>query len=124
MSERKCRIGFIGCPPEEVLAPRRQETLIDLDNPIEGVELHSESALPRTTCRILRRAFDNAKALALDEIVIDEGYGKCDAARGLAEVLAETLGIPVIRTQNDNRAGAGTPISDSRLPLTRKLELI
>ena len=107
-----------------MLAPRRSETLIDLDNLVEGVSLRSESALPRTTCRIIRRVYDNALALDLDEIVIDEGYGKCDAARGLAELLADTLSIPVIRTQNDNRVGAGTPISDSDLPLRRKLELI
>ena len=124
MTERKRRIGFVGLPPEEVLAPRRSETLIDLDNLIEGVTLRSEAALPRTTCRILRRVYDNALALDLDEIVIDEGYGKCDGARGLAELLADTLPIPVIRTQNDNRIGAGTPICDSELPLKRKMETI
>jgi len=124
MTEKKRRIGFVGLPPEDVLAPRRSETLIDLDNLVEGVSLRSESALPRTTCRIIRRVCDNALALDLDEIVIDEGYGKCDAARGLAELLADTLTIPVIRTQNDNRVGAGTPISDSDLPLKQKMELI
>jgi hypothetical protein len=124
VTERKRRIGFVGLPPEEALAPRRSETLIDLDNFIEGVTLRSEAALPRTTCRIIRRVYDNALSLDLDEIVIDEGYGKCDAARGLAELLAETLSIPVIRTQNDNRVGAGTPICDSELPLRRKVELI
>lgn len=124
VSERKRRIGFVGLPPEAVLAPRRSETLIDLDNYLEGVTLHSEAALPRTTCRIIRRVYDNARALELDEIIIDEGFGKCDAARGLAELLAETLSIPVIRTQNDNRVGAGTPICDSDLPLRRKIELI
>jgi hypothetical protein len=118
------RIGFVGLPPEEVLAPRRSETLLDLDNLIEGVTPRSESALPRTTCRILRRVYDNALSLDLDEIVIDEGYGKCDGARGLAELLDATLPIPVVRTQNDNRIGAGTPICDSDLPLRRKLELI
>ena len=107
-----------------MLAPRWSETLIDLDNLVEGVSLRSESALPRTTCRIIRRVYDNALALDLDEIVIDEGYGKCDAARGLAELLADTLSIPVIRTQNDNRVGAGTPICDSELPLKRKMEMI
>ncbi|MFB3883030.1 MAG: hypothetical protein ACE149_17320 [Armatimonadota bacterium] len=123
MSRRK-RIGFAGCPPEEVLAPLRAEELIDLDNLVEGVEHRSESLLPRTTCRIIRRILDNALALDLDEIVIDEGYGKCDAARGLADVLEKMLHIPVIRTHNDNRAGAGTLISDSDLPLIRKIELI
>jgi hypothetical protein len=124
MSEAKRRIGFVGCPPEEVLAPRRGETLLDLDNLVEGVAARSESVLPRTTCRIIRRVLDNALALDLDEIVIDEGYGKCDSARGLADVLEEMLAIPVIRTHNDNRLGAGTPISDSDLPLRRKMELI
>jgi len=124
MSERKRRIGFVGCPPEELLAARRSEELIDLDNLVEGVEARSESLLPRTTCRIIRRILDNALALGLDEIVIDEGYGKCDAARGLAEVLEGLLDIPVVRTQNENRKGLGTPICDSDLPVLRKMELI
>jgi len=118
------RVGFAGCPPEEVLGPRRGEELIDLDNLVEGVEHRSESLLPRTTCRIIRRILDNALALDLEEIVIDEGYGKCDAARGLAEMLKGLLDIPIIRTQNDTRVGAGTPICDSGLPLIRKIELI
>ncbi len=124
MSERKKRIGFVGCPPEEALAARRCEELIDLDNLVEGVEARSESLLPRSTCRIIRRILDNALALGLDEIVIDEGYGKCDAARGLAEVLEGLLNISVVRTQNENRRGSGTPICDSDLPVLRKMELI
>jgi hypothetical protein len=124
VSERKRRIGFAGCPPEEVLAPLRAGELIALDNLVEGVEPRSESLVPRTTCRIIRRILDNALALDLDEIVIDEGYGKCDTARGLAEVLEGLVDIPVVRTENDNRVGAGTPISDSDLPLVKKVELI
>jgi hypothetical protein len=107
-----------------VLAPLRAEELIDLDNLVEGVEHRSDSLLPRTTCRIIRRILDNALALGLDEIVIDEGYGKCDTARGLADVLEELLDTPIIRTMNENRVGAGTPVSDSDLPLVRKIELI
>ena len=107
-----------------MLAPRRAEELIDLDNLVEGVEQRSDSLLPRTTCRIIRRILDNALALGLDEIVIDEGYGKCDTARGLADVLEELLDTPIIRTMNENRVGAGTPVSDSDLPLVRKIELI
>ncbi len=124
MTERKRRIGFVGLPPEEALAPRRSEILIDLDNLVEGVSARSEGTLPRTTCKIIRRIFDNALALALDEIIIDEGYGKCDAARGLAEALAGVAHVPIIRTQNANTVGAGTPICDSDLPLRRKVELI
>lgn len=124
MAERKRRIGFVGCPPEEALAPRRAEELIDLDNLIPGVEPRSESLLPKTTCRIVRRILDNALALDLHEIVIDEGYGKCDSARGLAELLQGLLDIPILRTQNENRRGSGTPICDSDLPVPRKIELI
>jgi len=124
MAEEKRRVGFVGCPPEEVLALRRGEELIDLDNVVEGVEARSESLLPRTTCRIIRRVLDNALALDLDEIVIDEGYGKCDAARGLVEVLEGLLETPIVRTQNENREAAGTLISDSDLPVLRKMELI
>jgi hypothetical protein len=121
---KRRRIGFAGCPPEEVLAPLRGEKLVDLDNLVEGVAHRSEALLPRTTCRIIRRILDNALALGLDEIVIDEGYGKCDTARGLADVLEELLDIPIIRTRNESRISAGTPISDSELPLVRKIELI
>lgn len=117
-------IGFVGCPPERELADSRAHHLVDLDNLVEGVPAASESYLPRTTCRILRRVLDNALALKPDEIIIDEGYGKCDAARGLADLLEDLLGITVTRTRNDNRTGAGTPISDSSLPLLRKMELI
>jgi hypothetical protein len=124
MPERKRRIGFAGCPTEEVLAARRDEELIDLDNLVEGVEGKSESLLPATTCRIIRRILDNALALKLDEVVIDEGRGKCDAARALAEVLEDLLDIPIMRTQNESREGQGTPISDSDLPLMGKMELI
>ncbi|MBN1457921.1 MAG: hypothetical protein JXA57_00200 [Armatimonadetes bacterium] len=118
------KIGFAGCPPEEILAPRRKETLVDLDNEVEGAVSHSDACLPRTTCQIIRRIFDNAMSLDLDEIVIDEGYGKCDAARGLADILEDLLEISIIRTDNDNRKATGTPVSDSALPLRRKIELI
>jgi len=121
---RRRRVGFVGCPPEELLAPRRSQDLIDLDNLIEGVAPRSETLLPRTTCHIIRRILDNALALPLDEIIIDEGLGKCDAARGLAELLRGLLDIPILRTQNQNQQPAGAPISDSALPLRRKIELI
>ncbi len=124
MAERKRRIGFAGCPPESILAPRRAHELIDLDNLVEGIASRSESLLPRTTCRIIRRILDNALSLDLDEVVIDEGYGKCDSARSLIGMLEQLLDLPVIRTRNENREGTGTAISDSSLPLPRKMELI
>ncbi len=124
MGEKRRRVGFVGCPPEDVLKAQGVAELVDLDNVIEGARPRGESLLPRTTCRIIRRILDNALSVELDEIIVDEGYGKCDAARGLAELLEDLLDVPVIRTQNDNRQSAGTPISDSALPLLRKVELI
>ena len=78
MAEKKRRIGFAGCPPESILAPHRKDDLIDLDNVVEGVEARSESILPLTTCRIIRRILDNALALDLDESVIDEEYARLE----------------------------------------------
>lgn len=121
---QKRRIGFVGCPPEELIAEYRNQVLIDLDNYHSGVEQRSESMLPKTCCRIVKRVLDNSLALRLDEIVFDDGYGKCDAARAVAEILEDVLGIPIIRTQNDNTVGRGTRISDSALPLRQKVELI
>jgi len=118
------RIGCVGCPPEDVMGRIRKHELIDLDNLIPGVPVASEGVLPKTVCRIIKRIYDNARALDLDEIVFDEGYGKCDSGRALASLLEETLPVSVRRTRNVSLEGRGTPVSDSRLPLRRKVEMI
>jgi hypothetical protein len=98
--------------------------LIDLDNFIAGVPAAADSDLPKTTCRIIKRIYDNARALDLDEIVFDEGYGKCDFGRVIAAILGEELAIPVRRTRNASLRGYGTPVCDSTLPLREKIETI
>lgn len=124
MKEQRRRIGFVGCPPEEVIAPLRDQILIDLDNHYPRVEQKSESMLPKTCCRIAKRILDNALSLQLDQIIFDEGYGKCDTARAVADILESILDIPILRTRNGNTGGWGTPISDSDLPLREKVGLI
>ncbi|MCK4546742.1 MAG: hypothetical protein KAW17_04785 [Candidatus Eisenbacteria sp.] len=102
----------------------RRQDLVDLDNLYPGVPVSSDSVLPRTTCRIIRRIYDNALFMNLDEIVIDEGYGKCDSARAIASILEDRLPIPVRRTRNVSSEGRGTPVSDSALALREKVEMI
>lgn len=97
---------------------------MDLDNLYRGIPARSESLLPKTTCTIIKRIVDNALALELDELVIDVGYGKCDAARAAASILTNLLGVPMTLTRNANVTARPTPISDSRLPLLEKIELI
>jgi hypothetical protein len=102
----------------------RRYELVDLDNLYPDVPSRNEIVLPRTTCRIIKRIYDNALAMELDEIVFDEGYGKCDFARAVASILESRLAIPIRRTRNLSMDGHGTPISDSTLPLSEKVEAI
>jgi hypothetical protein len=123
---RRRKVGFIGCPPTEVLAEFYEDELIDLDNEIAGVAAgESEKLLPANTCRIIKRILDNALTVDLDLIVFDDGYSKCDNARFLGQLLDESLkDVPLIRTQNDSTKPRGTPICDSQLPLSEKVDLI
>jgi hypothetical protein len=120
----KRRVGFVGCPPEDVMEDIRRHELVDLDNLYPGVAARSDLVLPKTSCRIIKRIYDNALAMDLDEIVFDEGYGKCDFARVVASILKSTLSIPIRRTRNLSAVGRGTPVSDSTLPLREKVEII
>lgn len=119
-------VGFIGCPPEQVLARYRGQRLVDLDNRQPGVSpVWAEEWLPATTCAIIKRILANAEALRPEVVIWDDGYSKCDNARFLGEVLKSLVpGVELICTQNDNRAGVGTPVCDSELPLTEKVGLI
>ena len=125
-SKTRRRVGFIGCPPEEVLSQFYGDELIDLDNQIPEVEAtDSETLLPVNTCRIIKRILDNALAVRPDLIVFDDGYSKCDNARFLGQMLEELLkDVPLVRTRNDSTEPKGTPISDSLLPLIEKVDLI
>lgn len=128
MAERAKRrkIGFIGCPPEEALAPFRGEDLVDLDNRLPGVPAgRADHLLPLNTCKIIKRILDNTLALEPEVVVFDDGYSKCDNARFLGNLIEDTLpGVKLIRTQNDSRAARGIRICDSDLPLAEKVGLV
>ena len=119
-------IGFVGCPPEEAIAPYRGEKLVDLDNLCPGVSnTPAEDLLPANTCSIIKRILANTLALRPEVVIYDDGYSKCDNARFLGEMIESLLpGVRLIRTQNDSRVSCGTVISDSDLPLPEKVSLI
>ena len=119
-------IGFIGCPPEEVMAQYRGRELVDLDNRQPGVALDpARELLPENTCSIIKRILANTIALRPSVVVFDDGYSKCDNARFLGELISAVLPeVELVRTQNDAFSPAGTPISDSTLPLAEKVGMI
>jgi len=122
------RVGFVGCPSDlgfEAVRKRFERIdWVDLDNHHEQATRHSAELLPQNVCSIIKRIVDNALSFDLQAILFDEGYGKCDKARAVANLLENRLDIPVLRTRNDNMEGRGTPLCDSNLPLLEKAEKI
>lgn len=116
------KVGFVGCPPEDVLSKYRTEELFDLDNFYPASR--QTDLLPPNTCAIVKRIVANALSLKPELIVFDEGYGKCDMARSAADVILKNMDVEMIRTRNNNLEPNGTRISDSRLGLKEKVELI
>jgi len=124
MVKKKLKVGFVGCPPDDVLARYRGHELIDLDNGIPGVRRESRRMLPATTCAIVKRIFDNAVALKPDVIVFDQGHGKCDPARMVSLLLKDLFDFHLISTDNTSASGQGTPLCDAALPLRQKVAMI
>ena len=122
------KIGFVGCPPNQEVErlERKYDAVewIDLDNSYAMAERWSERVLPANVCAIVKRIVDNSLGLQLDQILFDEGYGKCDHARAAATLLTNRLEIPILRTRNADLTGFGTPICDSGLALREKAERI
>jgi hypothetical protein len=117
------RIGIVGVPPLAVIESivRAGDAIVDLDElqvraPIDQTAAH----IPRAYCAILRTVALNCLHLQLDRIYIDVGPGKCDCALHVAEVIADMLPIPVIRTRNQDTLAFGHPLCTSRLPLMDK----
>ena len=111
-------VGFIGCPPQAVMARFQDTELVDLDNRQPGVSLtEAKEMLPVNACAIIQRILANTLALRPEVIIFDDGYSKCDNARFLGKLIEEHLPeVRLIRTQNDSKRPAGTPICDSNLP--------
>ncbi len=118
------QVSIVGIPPLSVIQALndRQITLYDLDEPLVKADIETSSPfLPRVYCAILRTVVVNALHLELDAIYIDVGPGKCDCALHTAQVLADTLPIPVIQTRNMDDQGFGFPLCQAEMDLTERL---
>jgi hypothetical protein len=121
------RIGIVGVPPLAVIAEinRQGDVIVDLDEPqVQAPIDQTASRIPRVYCAILRTVVLNCLHLPLDQIYIDVGPGKCDCALHVAEVLADMLPIPVIRTRNQDAQAYGSPLCTARMPLIEKFTRI
>ena len=121
------QVGIVGIPPLAVIKALNDGgvAIHDLDAPLVTADMESTGPyLPKVYCAVLRTVILNALHLRLDAVYIDVGPGKCDGARYVAAVLADLLGVPIIRTSNEDRAAFGTPICRSKMNLTEKMTRI
>lgn len=117
------QVGIVGVPPLAIIEEiqRQGDVIIDLDEPqIQAPIDLSASRIPRVYCAILRTVVLNCMHLRLNRLYIDVGPGKCDCALHVAEILADMLPIPVIRTHNQDTRSFGYPLCTSHLPLLEK----
>ncbi len=120
-------LGFVGVPPKEVLDEFKELNPIDLDIPRADISINiAHSYLPKTFCATLRTVLANAITLApyIEVFILEVGEGKCDGMRFVSQIIKELTGKRVIETRNENKKKYPTPISDSIMPLKRKIELI
>lgn len=117
------RIGIVGVPPLAVIESINREgaQIVDLDEPQVQASIDQTAPhLPRAYCAILRTVVLNSLHLQLDAVYIDVGPGKCDCALHVAEILADLLPVPVVRTRNQDHHSFGHPLCESNLPLVQK----
>ncbi len=121
------RVGIVGVPPLAVIEEigHAGDIIFDLDE----LQVHapidqSAARIPRVYCAILRTVILNCMHLSLDRVYIDVGPGKCDCALHTAEILADMLTVPVIRTRNQDTRAFGYPLCTSRMPLVEKFSRI
>lgn len=121
------RIGIVGVPPLAVIEAINHagDVIVDLDEPqIRASIDQTASRIPRVYCAILRTVVLNCLHLELDQVYIDVGPGKCDCALHVAEIIADMLKVPVIRTRNQDARSFGHPLCVSQLPLVEKFRRI
>ena len=124
MGDKALKVGFVGCPPHDIMREYEYAQFIDLDNDLGPVEEKADIYLPKISCSVIKRIFNNALAIRPQKIIFDVGEGKCDSGRFLSRILKEHFDLDIIETRNRNRRGRGTVICDSSLPLKKKFELI
>lgn len=121
------RIGIVGVPPLAVIEAINHagDVIVDLDEPQIRASIDlTASRIPRVYCAILRTVVLNCLHLELDQVYIDVGPGKCDCALHVAEIVADMLKVPVIRTRNQDARAFGHPLCVSQLPLMEKFRRI
>jgi len=121
------QVGIVGVPPLVIIEEiqRRGEVIVDLDEPqVQAPMDLTASRIPRVYCAILRTVVLNCMHLHLDRVYIDVGPGKCDCALHVAEILADMLSVPVIRTRNQDTRSFGHPLCTARMPLREKFTRI
>ncbi len=122
------KIGFTGLPDLNVIEKYKNKDaeFIDIDMPIEGVNVSiANHYVPQVYCATLRTILANALSLKdIDLFIFDVGEGKCDGMRFISHLIKKLTGKPVIETRNTVELRRGTKISDSKLPLFDKMNLI
>ncbi len=122
------KIGFTGLPDLNVIEKYNHSgnEFIDIDMPIEGVNISiANHYVPQIYCATLRTILANALSLHdIDMFIFDVGEGKCDGMRFISRLIKELTGKTVIETRNMKNLRRGTAISDSKLPLLDKMQLI
>ena len=121
------QVGIVGVPPLAIIEEiqHRGDRIIDLDElQVQAPIDLSASRIPRVYCAILRTVVLNCMHLHLDRLYIDVGPGKCDCALHVAEILADMLPIPVIRTRNEDTRSFGYPLCTAHMPLLEKFTRI
>ncbi len=116
--------GIVGVPPLAIMQQLAEDkaTIIDLDEPTEGIDLESVSfVLPRVYCGILRTVVANSLAHTPAVIYIDTGAGKCDCAVHTATILEDLLPkSTIIRTKNQDRTDLAFPYAGQRWILSKR----
>jgi hypothetical protein len=121
------QVGIVGVPPLAIIEDiqRRGEVIVDLDEPqVQAPMDLTASRIPRVYCAILRTVVLNSMLLHLDRLYVDVGPGKCDCALHVAEILADMLPVPVIRTRNQDTRSFGHPLCTAHMPLWEKFTRI
>lgn len=118
------KIGYYGFPPREIIDYYKSKGYefvdLDIDFSYKNTEI-----LPKTTCQIIKNIVTNAinKRDEIEKIIATTGKDKCDNGFFVANILKE-LDFDVIFTENTNKNRKDTPISDSVLSLSKKIDLI
>ena len=69
MGDKALKVGFVGCPPHDIMREYEYAQFIDLDNDLGPVEEKSDIYLPKISCSVIKRIFNNALAIRPQKII-------------------------------------------------------